>query len=85
MDSSLRQDHCIDAHHHLWRYTAEEYGWIDGTMARLQRDFDPADLSRVMAAARIDGAIAVQARQTLEESAFLLSLAESHPFIEAVV
>ncbi|MBV8436378.1 MAG: amidohydrolase family protein [Silvibacterium sp.] len=75
----------IDAHHHLWRYTAEEYGWIDGTMARLQRDFDPTDLSRAMAAARIDGTVAVQTRQTLEESTFLLSLAESHPFIEAVV
>lgn len=75
----------IDAHHHLWRYTAEEYGWIDGTMARLQSDFGPADLSKVMAGARIDGAIAVQARQTLEENVFLFSLAESHPFIEAVV
>jgi L-fuconolactonase len=75
----------IDAHHHLWRYTAEEYCWIGGTMARLQRDFGPADLPRAIAAANIDGAIAVQARQSLEESAFLLSFAESHPFIEAVV
>ena len=33
----------IDAHHHLWRYTPAEYGWIDESMRVLQRDFLPAD------------------------------------------
>jgi L-fuconolactonase len=76
----------IDAHHHLWNYRPAEYGWIiDDSMARLQRDFGPSDLSDAMASARIDGTIAVQARQTLDETRFLLALAESHPFIEAVV
>jgi L-fuconolactonase len=75
----------IDAHHHLWRYTEAEFGWIDNAMAELQRDYTPADLSRAMESARIDGTIAVQARQTLEETHELLSLADAHPFIEAVV
>ena len=75
----------IDAHHHLWRYTEAEYGWIDNAMAELQRNYTPADLSRAMESARIDGTIAVQARQTLEETHDLLSLADAHPFIEAVV
>ena len=38
----------IDAHHHLWRYTAEEYGWIDDAMTGLQRDFGPVDLYQVI-------------------------------------
>ena len=75
----------IDAHHHLWRYTPEEYGWIDGAMVRLQRDYTPADLAGVMASAGINGAIAVQARQSLDETHALLSLADAYPFIEAVV
>jgi len=75
----------IDAHHHLWHYSADEYGWIDDSMASLQRDFMPADLANAMASAQIDGTIAVQARQSLEETNSLLSFAESHPFIEAVV
>ena len=75
----------IDAHQHLWRYTEAEFGWIDNAMAELQRDYTPADLSRAMESARIDGTIAVQARQTLEETRDLLSLADAHPFIEAVV
>ena len=45
----------IDAHHHLWRYTPAEYGWIDETMQALRRDFLPADLKAAMATAGIDG------------------------------
>jgi L-fuconolactonase len=66
----------IDAHHHLWRYTAAEYGWIDDDMAALRRDFLPADLDAATAAAGIDGAVAVQARQSLDETRWLLDLAD---------
>src|SRR5437773_10042679 len=75
----------IDAHQHFWRYDAAEYGWIDGSMASLRRDFLPVDAKREMDAAGFDGAIAVQARQTLEETGWLLSLADAHPFILGVV
>lgn len=75
----------IDAHHHLWRYSAEEYGWISAAMPQIRRDFTPADLKKEMEAARIDGAIAVQARQTLEETRELLALADEHDFMNAVV
>jgi len=75
----------IDAHHHLWRYTAAKYGWIDSAMTPLQRDYTPADLLAAIESARIDGAIAVQARQALEETYDLLSLAEAHEFMDAVV
>jgi len=75
----------IDAHHHLWRYTPEEFGWIDDSMAALRRDFLPTDLKREMQSANIDATIAVQARQTLEETRFLLDCAKQTPAIQAVV
>jgi L-fuconolactonase len=75
----------IDAHHHLWRYTLAEYGWIDEPMAALRRDFGPDDLKREMDAVDIAGAVAVQARQTLEETRWLLDLAEKHDFLRGVV
>lgn len=75
----------IDAHHHLWRYSADEYGWIDGTMIALQRDFLPSDLTMEMRAAGVDGAITVQARQTLEETRWLLEMAEQNDVISGVV
>ena len=75
----------IDAHHHLWRYTSEEYGWIDESMVKLQHDFLPKDLIREMTAAEIDGAVAVQARQTLDETRSLLGLADGCEAIRGVV
>lgn len=75
----------IDAHHHLWRYSVEEYGWIDGSMAALQRDFLPEDLIALLGSAGVDGTIAVQARQTLGETRWLLELADRYPEICGVV
>jgi L-fucono-1,5-lactonase len=75
----------IDAHVHFWRYSAPEYGWIDGSMAPLRRDFLPEDAAREMRAAGVDGCVAVQARQTLGETRWLLELANEHPFIVGVV
>ena len=75
----------IDAHHHLWRYTPQEYGWIDEIMAALQRDFLPEDLTPEMSAAGIDGTVAVQSRQTLEETRWLLRQADRCVAIRGVV
>ncbi len=75
----------IDAHHHLWRYSAVEYGWIDESMSALRRDFLPDDLVGVMASAGVDGAVTVQARQTLEETRWLLGLADECAAIRGVV
>ena len=74
----------IDAHHHLWRYTPQEYGWIEDTMQLLRRDFLPADLKSAMRSAGVDGTIAVQARQTLEETRWLLDLADENDEIRGV-
>ena len=68
--------HRIDAHHHFWRYNVTEYGWMNDEMRLLRRDFLPDDLKPLLGRAGIGGAIAVQARQTLEETRWLLSLAE---------
>ena len=75
----------IDSHQHFWRYTRDEYGWIDDSMAALRRDFLPADARREMDGAAIDACVAVQARQTLEETRWLLELAEANPFVAGVI
>jgi L-fuconolactonase len=75
----------IDAHQHFWRYDAKEYGWIDDSMAVLQRDFLPDEAKREMTRVGVDACIAVQARQTPEETRFLLALADGHPSIAGVV
>lgn len=75
----------IDAHHHFWRYTPAEYGWIDDAMTAIRRDFLPEDLAEEIHSAGIDRVISVQARQSLEETEWLLSMAEAHPWIAGVV
>jgi L-fuconolactonase len=75
----------IDAHQHFWRYSPQEYEWIDDAMSSLQRDFLPEDLKPELDRTGFEGTIAVQARQTLEETSWLLKLAEAAPFILGVV
>ena len=53
----------VDAHQHFWRYSEEEYGWINDAMAGIRRDFLPADLLHLLKDARIDATVAVQAHQ----------------------
>lgn len=74
----------IDSHQHFWRYSAQEYPWID-PKSPIRRDFLPADLDAELSRNRLDGCVAVQARQTLDETRWLLQLAESAPFIRGVV
>lgn len=75
----------VDAHHHLWRYNATEYEWIDDRMRMLQRDFLPNDLDAAMRSAGVDISVAVQARQTLAETRMLLAAAAGSTRIGAVV
>lgn len=75
----------IDTHQHFWRYRATDYPWIDDRMAVLKRDFLPDDVRPSMERAGFGGAIAVQARQTPEETDALLDLADRHPWILGVV
>jgi len=75
----------IDSHHHFWNYSPTEYGWINDQMSVLRRDFGPKDLQHVMAESKIDRVVSVQARQTLEETKWLIDLAKDNPFIAGVV
>jgi L-fuconolactonase len=75
----------IDSHHHFWKYSAAEYPWIGDSMAGLRRDFLPEHLQAEIAAVGIDGVVSVQARQTVGETEWLLSLADGNDFIRGVV
>jgi len=75
----------IDAHQHFWIYNPAEYEWIDDSMASLRRDFLPTDLKPELDKTDFHGSVVVQVRQTLEETRWLLELADSHTSILGVV
>jgi L-fuconolactonase len=75
----------IDAHQHFWHYDPVSYSWIGEQMQKLKRDFLPVDLLPELKATKFDSSIAVQARQSLEETRWLLKLASENNFIRGVV
>ena len=75
----------VDAHQHLWRIDRGDYGWLTPELPNLYRDFLPDDLAPLLAKARIDRTVLVQAAESVAETEFMLGLAETTPFVGAVV
>jgi L-fuconolactonase len=75
----------IDSHQHFWIYNPSEYGWISDEMEILKKDYLPDQLQPDLVSAGFDGSIVVQARQSLEETRWILDLAEQNNFIKGVV
>lgn len=76
----------VDAHQHFWKIDRGDYGWLDpAQVPHLCRDFMPDDLAPLLAKARIDRTVLVQAAESVAETEFLLALAEATPFVGAVV
>ena len=58
---------------------------MDDRMGVLKRDYLPPDLAPLLAGLGFEGTVAVQARQNLEETRWLLELADQHNLIKGVV
>lgn len=75
----------IDTHQHFWHYNSKEFGWIGEDDDVLKRDFLPPELLTELSVMAYTGSIAVQARQSLEETRWLLDLAAKFEHIRGVV
>lgn len=75
----------IDAHQHFWRMSRGDYDWLTPELGPIYQDFEPEQLAEILAEHNIDGTIVVQAADKVEETDFLLSLADKHGFIKGVV
>lgn len=75
----------IDSHQHFWKYEPVKHSWIDDDMSVIRKNFLPSDLAKVYQENGINGCIAVQADQTLEETDFLIDLASKNDFIKGIV
>ncbi|MEM9019158.1 MAG: amidohydrolase family protein [Planctomycetota bacterium] len=74
----------IDSHHHLWDYDPEQYPWIPPG-SELQRSYGLDDLAEHRGSYNVQATIAIQARQTLEETDWLIDLAKQYPLCRGVV
>src|SRR2546422_9255740 len=74
----------LDSHQHFWKYDEKQYPWIPKN-SPLHRDWLPPDWVKEASKVGGEGSIAVQARQSVEESRWLLELADEYPTIQGVV
>src|SRR4030095_6781597 len=65
----------IDAHHHLWRLSRGDYGWLTPALAAIHRDFTLDDLVPWLRRTGIGATVLVQAAPTVAETEFLLAAA----------
>lgn len=75
----------LDSHQHFWTYRPDHQVWMTDEMQVLRRDYLPGELQPLLQSIQFDGTIAVQARQMVGETAWLLELADVHDFIKGVV
>ena len=80
----------IDAHHHLWKLSRADYGWIgegrNPAVASIEHDYLVDDYQSLAAANGIIGSVAVQAAPTVDETRWLLEQANiSDGLIRGVV
>jgi L-fuconolactonase len=75
----------IDAHHHFWNPARGDYGWMPEDNATLFRHYGPADLAPHLRQAGIEATILVQAAASIEETEYLLGLADATPHVAGVI
>lgn len=75
----------LDSHQHFWKFDPKRQPWINEEMKLIRKNFLPDDLFPILERNSIDGCIAVQADESIRETAFLCDLALEHEFIKAVV
>jgi len=75
----------VDSHQHFWQVGRFDYPWMSPEVELLYRDYLPPALEPVLKRNGVDKTILVQASNSLEETRWLLSLAEGNPFIGGVV
>jgi L-fuconolactonase len=75
----------IDSHQHFWQVGRFDYPWMKSDNEVLYRDYLPAQLEPVLRKNGVDKTVLVQASNTIEESRWLLQLADENSFIAGVV
>ncbi len=75
----------VDAHHHFWNPPRGDYGWMPPDDAVLSRTYTPADLSSAMTKTQVTETVLVQAAPTVNETEYLLGIADATPTVAKVV
>lgn len=75
----------VDAHQHYWEPRRGDYDWMPMDDPVLARSYGPSDLAPALTEAGIAKTVLVQAAATVEETEYMLGLADATPSVAAVV
>lgn len=75
----------VDAHQHFWHPLRGDYHWMPRDNLTLNRPYAPADLAPELLKHGIDGTVLIQAAASVEETEYMLGLADATPSIKGVV
>ena len=75
----------IDAHQHFWHPARADYGWMPPDDPILTRQYGPQDLAVSLADCGVKKTVLVQAAQSVEETEYLLGIADATSSVAAVV
>jgi L-fuconolactonase len=75
----------IDAHQHYWEPKRGDYDWMPQDDPVLSRKYMPANLAASLTKHGIAGTVLVQAAATVEETEYMLGIADASDSVAAVV
>lgn len=85
LDRKMNQIKFIDSHQHFWDIQRFKYEWMSPSDKILYRNFLPDSFESILEKNGIEKTVAVQAHQSLEETRWLLNLADEFELIGGVV
>jgi L-fuconolactonase len=75
----------VDAHQHYWNPARGDYDWMPKDHPVLTKVYGPSDLAPLIERHGITKTVLVQAAQSIEETEYLLGIADATPSVLAVV
>ncbi|WP_422372450.1 amidohydrolase family protein [Hoeflea sp.] len=75
----------IDAHQHFWNPARGDYDWMPMDNEILARPYGPSDLAPHLQTHGIDATVVVQAAATVNETEYMLGIADVTPHVAGVV
>ena len=75
----------IDSHQHFWNPARGDHDWMPKGNPVLDRVYRPTDLAGILQGHGIDGTVLVQAAATVNETEYMLGLADATDFVKGVV
>lgn len=75
----------VDSHQHFWSVSRDDYGWLSPDKGSIYRDYGPADLAPLLADGNIDRTVLVQAAPTVNETEYMLGIADATKFVGKIV